>query len=353
MILNGFADDNATKELAVTDENIQVRLAARPDGLPKDSDWDIRHEPVPKAEAGQFVAQVLYVSLDPAMRGWMNAGRSYIPAVEIDAVMRAGGIARITESQLDGFEVGEHVYGMTGVQQFMVSDGKDMKKINPDLAPLPTFLSVLGMTGLTAYFGILDIGSIKAGETVVISGAAGAVGSIVGQIARIHDCRVIGIAGGEKKCGYLVDELGFDAAIDYKSEDLRKALREHCPEGIDVFFDNVGGETLNTVLPMLRMHGRVAICGAISQYNNTGPVVGPSNYMSLLVSRSRMEGFVVFDYAKRYPEAIQAMGGWIAEGKLKSQEQIEDGIENFPTVLLKLFEGGNFGKLILRNTDAF
>ncbi len=336
----------------MAEENIQVRLAARPVGLPTEKDWEIRTEPVPQAQDGEFVAEVLYVSLDPAMRGWMNAGRSYIAPVEIGAVMRAGGVARIRESKLAGFEVGDHVYCLTGVQQFFASDGKDVQKVDPNIAPLPTFLGALGMTGLTAYFGILDVGAIKAGETVVVSGAAGAVGSVVGQIARIHDCRVVGSAGGKEKCEYLVDELGFDAAIDYKSEDLGKSLRD-CPKGIDVFFDNVGGDTLNTVLPMLRMHGRVVICGAISQYNNTGPVTGPSNYMSLLVSRARMEGFVVFDYAKRYPEAFAAMGGWIADGRLKSQEQIEEGIENFPSVLLKLFEGGNFGKLILRNTAAF
>ncbi len=337
----------------MTDENIQVRLAVRPIGLPTDSDWEIRREPVPQAKEGQFVAEVLYVSLDPAMRGWMNAARSYIAPVEIGAVMRAGGIARIRDSKLPGFDVGEHVFCMTGVQQFCVSDGRDAQKVQPDIAPLPTFLGVLGMTGLTAYFGILDVGAIDAGETVVVSGAAGAVGSVVGQIARIHGCRVVGIAGGKQKCDYLIEELGFDAAIDYKNGGLRKALRKHCPDGVDVFFDNVGGETLNTVLPMLRMHGRVVICGAISQYNNTGPVTGPSNYMSLLVSRARMEGFVVFDYAKRYPEAVAAMVGWIADGRLQSQEQIEDGIENFPAALLKLFEGGNFGKLILKNTSAF
>ncbi len=337
----------------MTKENIQVRLAARPVGLPTENDWEIRREAVPVAENDQFVAEVLYVSLDPAMRGWMNAARSYIAPVEIGAVMRAGGIARICESKLPGFDVGEHVFCMTGVQQFCVSDGRDAQKVNPDIAPLPTFLGVLGMTGLTAYFGILDVGAIKSGETVVISGAAGAVGSVVGQIARIHDCRVVGIAGGKAKCDYLMDELGFDAAIDYKSDDLRKTLRQHCPDGVDVFFDNVGGDTLNTVLPMMRMHGRIVICGAISQYNNTGPVVGPSNYMSLLVSRARMEGFVVFDYAKRYPEAIAAMVSWLGDGRLKSQEQIEDGIENFPAVLLKLFEGSNFGKLILKNTSAF
>jgi len=337
----------------MTDKNTQVRLASRPVGTPTNDNWDIRHEAVPVPEDGQFVAQVHYISLDPAMRGWMNDARSYIPPVEIDAVMRAGGLAKVTASKHEGFDVGDYVFGMTGVQQYWLSDGKDVRKIDPDVAPLPTNLGVLGMTGLTAYFGILDVGALKSGDTVVVSGAAGAVGSVVGQIARIHDCRVVGIAGGRQKCDYLVEQLGFDAAIDYKSENLRKALRNHCPDGVDVFFDNVGGDTLNTVLPLMRMRGRVVICGAISQYNNTGPVEGPSNYMSLLVSRARMEGFVVFDYAKRYPEAIAAMGGWLASGQLKSQEQIEDGVENFPSVLLKLFEGGNFGKLIIRNTAAF
>ncbi len=337
----------------MTKQNTQVCLAARPAGLPKDSDWEIHRVPLPQVESDQFVAEVLYVSLDPAMRGWMNDARSYIEPVQIGEVMRAGGIARIRESKLSGFDVGEHIFCMSGVQQFCVSDGSGVQKVDPQIAPLPTFLGVLGMTGLTAYFGMLEVAGIETGETVVVSGAAGAVGSVAGQIARIHDCRVVGIAGGKQKCDYLVKELGFDAAIDYKGENLGKALRRHCPKGIDVFFDNVGGETLNTALPLLRMHGRVAICGAISQYNNTGPVAGPSNYLSLLVSRARMEGFIVFDYADRYPEAIAAMGAWLAAGKLKSKEQIEDGIENFPAVLLKLFEGGNFGKLILRNSDAF
>jgi len=336
----------------MTNENIQVCLAARPVGMPVDTDWDIRRSPVPQAEAGQFVAEVLYVSLDPAMRGWMNDARSYIEPVGIGDVMRAGGIARVCESKHPEIKVDDYVLCMTGIQQFCVSNGENVQKVNPDVATLTTYLGVLGMTGMTAYFGLLDVAGINEGETVVVSGAAGAVGSVVGQIARIKGCRVVGIAGGEQKCSYLVDELGFDAAIDYKREDLRKALREHCPKGIDVYFDNVGGETLNTILPMLRMHGRIAICGAISQYNNTGPVEGPSNYMALLVSRARMEGFVVFDYTKRFPEAVQDMAGWLANGSLKSKEQIEDGIENFPSIFLKLFEGGNFGKLIIRNTAA-
>ncbi len=337
----------------MTGENIQVCLAARPTGLPKSSDWEIRRTAIPEAGADQFVAEVLYVSLDPAMRGWMNDAKSYIEPVEIGAVMRAGGIARVRESNLAEFSVGDHVFCFTGVQQFVVSDGKGVQKVDASVAPLPTYLGALGMTGLTAYFGLLDVAEVKPEDTVVISGAAGAVGSVAGQIARIQGCRTVGIAGGQEKCAYLVDELGLDAAIDYKTDNLRESLREHCPKGIDVFFDNVGGETLNTVLPLMRMHGRIAICGAISQYNNTGPVVGPSNYLSLLVSRARMEGFVVFDYQKQFPQAFKAMGGWLAEGKLKSKEQIEEGIDQFPSVLLKLFEGGNFGKLILKNTAAF
>jgi len=333
-------------------ENIQVCLAARPVGMPVDSDWEIRRSAVPEAEDGQFVAEVLYVSLDPAMRGWMNDVRSYIEPVAIGAVMRAGGIARVTESRHDGFAVGDHIFCMTGVQQFVVSDGEGVTKVDGNIAPLPTYLGVLGMTGLTAYFGLLEVAALKEGDIVVVSGAAGAVGSVVGQIAKLKGCRVVGIAGGAEKCGYLVDELGFDAAVDYKNDDLHKALRAHCPKGVDVFFDNVGGDTLNTVLPMMRRHGRIAICGAISQYNNTTPVKGPSNYMSLLVSRARMEGFVVFDFADRYAGAIRDMAGWMAEGKLLSKDQIEEGIENFPSVLLKLFTGGNFGKLIIKNTAA-
>ena len=210
------------------------------------------------------------------------------------------------------------------------------------------YLSVLGMTGMTAYFGLLDVGAAKEGDTVVVSGAAGAVGTVVGQIAKILGCRVVGIAGGADKCRWLVDGLGFDAAIDYKSEDVRKALREHCPKGIDVYFDNVGGEILDIVLTQLAMHARVVICGAISQYNATDGVKGPANYLSLLVNRARMQGMVVFDYAARYGEAAQAMAGWLADGRLKAREDIVDGFETFPDTLLKLFRGDNTGKLLLK-----
>ena len=220
--------------------------------------------------------------------------------------------------------------------------------VDTALAPLPTYLSVLGMTGMTAYFGLFDVGAAKEGDTVVVSGAAGAVGTVVGQLAKIKGCRVVGIAGGAEKCRYLVDELGFDAAIDYKREDVRRMLREHCPKGIDVYFDNVGGEILDIALAQLAMHARVVICGAISQYNATEGVKGPANYLSLLVNRARMQGMVVFDYASRYGEAAREMGAWLAQGRLKSREDIVEGFDTFPEALLRLFRGANTGKLLLK-----
>jgi NADPH-dependent curcumin reductase CurA len=237
---------------------------------------------------------------------------------------------------------------MTGVQEYAVCKAKEMTKVDARLAPLPRYLGALGMPGLTAYFGLLDIGQPKEGETVVVSAAAGAVGAVVGQIARIKGCRVVGIAGGAAKCGYVTGELGFDAAIDYKSEEVLPALARHCPKGIDVYFDNVGGEILDAALALLARRARVIICGAISQYNNLSAVQGPRNYMSLLVNHALMEGFVVFDYAARYPEGMQALAGWMMAGKLKAREDIVDGLETFPDTLQKLFRGENFGKLVLK-----
>ena len=328
--------------------NRQIRLAARPVGLPKRSDWRFTEEPIPQAPDGQFVVRISHLSLDPAMRGWMNEGRSYIPPVEIGAVMRAGGAGRVVASKHPGFKEGDEVAGNFGVQQYAVSDGKGVRKVDTSFAPLARYLGALGMPGMTAYFGLLDIGKPKAGDTMVVSGAAGAVGSVVGQIAKIKECRVIGIAGGADKCRYLVDELGFDAAIDYKAEDVKDGLKRHCPKGIDVYFDNVGGEILDAALARLALHARIVICGAISQYNNTAPPKGPANYMSLLVNRASMTGMVVFDYADRYKEGAMQMAQWIAAGKLKAREDVvEGGIDAFPETLLKLFKGENFGKLVL------
>jgi NADPH-dependent curcumin reductase CurA len=328
--------------------NRQFRLAARPVGLPKRSDWNLTEEPLPEPGEGEFLVKALYISLDPAMRGWMNEGRSYIPPVGIGEVMRAGAIGRVVASKHKDYAIGDCVYSHFGVQEYALSKGQGATKVDPRLAPLPVYLGALGMPGMTAYFGLFDIGKPEPGQTVVVSGAAGAVGMVVGQLAKIHGCRVVGIAGGADKCRYLVAELGFDAAIDYKGEDVRKALREHCPKGLDVYFDNVGGDILDAALANLARHARIVICGAISQYNNTTAVKGPSNYLSLLVNRASMTGMVVFDYAARYPEAAKAMAGWLAAGKLKSREDVVAGFANFPETLLKLFAGENFGKLVLQ-----
>jgi NADPH-dependent curcumin reductase CurA len=237
---------------------------------------------------------------------------------------------------------------MFGMQDFAVMDGRLAQKVDTTLAPMPLYLSALGMPGMTAYFGLLDVGAPQPGQTVVVSAASGAVGALVGQIARLHGCRAVGIAGGPEKCAYVRDELGFDAVIDYKNEDVGRGLSAHCPNGIDVYFDNVGGAILDEAMARLARHARVVICGAISQYNS-GSVAGPKNYLMLLVQHARMEGFVVFDYAARYGEGAQAMAGWLAEGKLKSKEDIVDGLETFPETLLKLFSGENFGKLMIRS----
>ena len=336
----------------MTDQNRQFKLAARPVGMVKRSDFDFTSSPSPEPGPGQVLIRVLYVSLDPAMRGWMNEGRSYIPPVALGEVMRAGTAGRVVKSNNPRFTVGDYVAGWGGVQDYVVSDGKDISKVDPRVAPLPVFLGTLGMPGMTAYFGLLEVGKPKEGETVVVSGAAGAVGTVVGQVAKIKGCRVVGIAGGPDKCRWIVDELGFDAAIDYKSEDVNKSLRQHCPKGVDVYFDNVGGDILDAALARMARNGRIVICGAISQYNNTTPVKGPSNYLSLLVNRASMTGMVVMDYTERFGEAVREMAGWMKSGKLKSREEIVDGLETFPETLLMLFNGGNTGKLLIKVSDA-
>ena len=329
--------------------NHQFRLAARrPVGLPERNDWSQTEEPVREPGEGEFLVKILYLSLDPAMRGWMNEGRSYIAPVRIGDVMRAQGAGRVIASKHKSFAVGDAVAGPFGVQEYALSKGDGVHKVDPALAPLPVYLGALGMTGMTAYFGLLEVGKPEPGQTVVVSGAAGAVGTVVGQIARIKGCRVIGIAGGAEKGRYIVSELGFDAAIDYKSENVRKALRQHCPKGIDVFFDNVGGDILDAALANLARRARIVICGAISQYNDMTAVKGPRNYLSLLINRASMTGMVVFDYADRYAAASKIMAGWFAEGRLKSREDIVPGFLTFPETLLKLFAGENVGKLVLK-----
>ena len=359
----------------VSTVNHQVRLASRPVGLPTDANWQFTEEPVNDPGAGGVLVQVLALSLDPAMRGWMNEGRSYIKPVEIGEVMRAGGIGRVVDSRAKGFAAGDLVAGTFGIQEYWSASAEQLPKsglhkIDPRLGSATQWLNVLGMPGMTAYFGLLDVGQPKAGNTVVVSGAAGAVGQTVGQLAKIKGCRVVGIAGGPAKCEWVVRELGFDACIDYKAtapsgaapkdspvgaqrwDAVREGLKQHCPQGVDVYFDNVGVPILDAVLARINRKARIVICGAIAQYNATGAMQGPKTYMSLLVNRARMEGMVVFDYADRYPQAIAELAGYLKDGRMKSREDVvRGGVRAFPSTLLKLFAGENFGKLVLHVAD--
>jgi NADPH-dependent curcumin reductase CurA len=335
--------------------NHQIRLAARPVGLPTPDNWSATTEAVAEPEEGGVLLQTLALSLDPAMRGWMSEGRSYIPPVGIGEVMRAGGVGRVIASKSPHFAVGDLVSAGFGVQQYLRLGAAEFKrngivKIDLRMGSLTQWLNVLGMPGMTGYFGLMDVGQPQAGETLVVSGAAGAVGQTVGQVAKIKGCRVVGIAGGKAKCDWVVKELGFDACIDYKAGPgaVREGLKEHCPKGVDIYFDNVGGEILDTVLARINRKARIIICGAISQYNATSAIAGPKNYLSLLVNRARMEGIVVFDYADRYHLAVAEMAGYLKDGRMKSKEDVVEGIEQFPEALLKLFNGENFGKLVLQ-----
>ena len=332
----------------MTLQNNKYVLAHRPVGVPDDKTFSWKTSDVPELADGEICIKVKMISIDPAMRGWINEGKSYVPPVQIGEVMRAGGVGEVVASKNEKFAVGDHVVGLPGTQEYCVTDGKGFTKVDPALAPINKYLGVLGMPGMTAYFGILEVGQPQAGETVVVSAAAGAVGGLVGQIAKIKGCRVIGIAGGPEKCKKVKAELGFDECIDYKNENVKKSLKELCPDGINVYFDNVGGEILEAALANLAMKARVVVCGAISQYNNTEMGTGPRNYLALLVTRSRMEGMVVFDWAKRYGEAAKQMGQWMMQGKLKAEEHIVEGLETYPQTLQMLFKGENKAKLIIK-----
>ena len=336
--------------------NQQFLLAARPVGLPQAHDWQFHEQAVPEPQEGEIVVKVLYLSLDPAMRGWMNEGRSYIRPVAIGEVMRAGGLGIVVASRSPAFATGDYVVGGTGVQRYWSGPADDrnagFRRIGSTVEHPTAWLNTLGMPGMTAWFGLREVGQARAGDTVVISGAAGAVGMTAGQIAKQMGCRVVGIAGGADKCRFVVERLGFDACIDYKAGPVQAGLKEHCPDGVDVYFDNVGGEILDAVLTRIRLHARIVICGAISQYNATEKVTGPSNYLALLVNRARMEGMVVFDYAARYPEAVAQLSQWLREGAIQSIEHVVEGFEGFPQALLMLFEGRNLGKLVLKVADA-
>lgn len=329
--------------------NKQLIFKKRPEGFPPADTWELVKSEVRTPGEGEIVVKQHYISLDPAMRGWLDDRKSYIPPVGIDEVMRAGTVGEVVVSNgHPRFKVGDFVSGWGGVQQYTVGNEYNYFKVDPSLAPLETYISTLGMPGMTAYFGILEVGQIKEGETVLVSAASGAVGSVVSQIAKIKGCRVVGIAGGPKKCSYLIDELGLDGAIDYKNENLYTAIKEHCPKGIDVFFDNVGNPTLDIALAHIRKNARIVLCGAISQYNNRESIQGPANYLSLLINTARMEGIVVLDYASRYMEAAMQMGQWMHMGKLKSKEDVYEGIENFYETYQRLFNGDKLGKLVLK-----
>lgn len=329
-------------------KNTQVKLIKRPVGEPTNECWKIEENETPELNDGEVLLKTQYLSIDPAMRGWMNASRSYIKPVEIDAVMRALGVGEVIDSKDDKFKKGDFVTGNVGVQEYAALPAKDLVKVDPSFVDLPVYLGTLGMSGMTAYFGLLDTGQPKEGETVVVSGAAGSVGSVVGQIAKIKGCRVVGIAGGKDKCDYVVNELGFDACVDYKEDGLRKGLAKACPNGVDIYFDNVGGEILDTMLTLINKKARIVICGAISQYNETQSQ-GPKNYLSLLVNRARMEGIVVFDNVENYDKAAKEMGGWIAAGKLNANYHVEEGgVKAFQETLMKLFSGANTGKMVLK-----
>jgi NADPH-dependent curcumin reductase CurA len=339
--------------------NHQIRLAARPVGLPQASDWSHTTAPVTEPVEGGLLIKTLALSIDPAMRGWMNEGKSYIAPVGIGEVMRAGGVGQVVASRHPDYAVGDMVSAGLGVQEYLALAPSDiarsgLAKIDLRMGSLSQWLNVLGMPGMTGYFGLMDVGQPRAGETLVVSGAAGAVGQTVGQVAKIKGCRVVGIAGGQAKCDWVVQELGFDACIDYKASPsaVREGLKAHCPKGVDIYFDNVGGDILDTVLTRINRKARIVICGAISQYNNTTPVQGPANYLSLLVNRARMEGIVVFDYADRYAVGVAEMAGYLREGRMKSKEDIVVGLDQFPETLLKLFRGENFGKLVLQVAQA-
>jgi hypothetical protein len=328
-------------------------LAKRPPpGLVASDVFRIEDRQLAAPGPGEFRVRIAYVSLDPAMRGWINEGKSYIPPVAIGEVMRAFAVGTVDASNNPAFKVGDAVQGLFGVQQFAIvkaADANTVNKVDPSQAPLQRWIGGLGMPGWTAYFGLLDVGKPKPGETVVVSAASGAVGSIVGQIAKIKGCRAVGIAGGADKCRYVVEDLGFDACVDYKAGKLAADLKAACPNGIDVNFENVGGDIMDTVLLQMNPFGRIALCGLISAYNATSMPEGPKNLRAVLTQRLTMRGLIVFDWASRIPEAIRDLGQWHKDGKLKIKEDVrEGGVDAFPGVLNLLYTGGNFGKLVLK-----
>jgi len=327
-------------------------LASRPVGLAKTSDFAWSEVAVPKVMQGQLRVRNVYLSLDPTNRGWINPNPTYMPPVQIGEVVRGLGLGVVEESRNPSFNEGDLVQGLLGWQVYQVSEGEGFSIVPriPSL-PLTAYLGALGHIGLTAYFGLLDIGKPKVGETIVVTAAAGAVGSLVGQIGKMKGCRVVGIAGSDEKCSWLKEDLGFDGAINYKSANLDEALRESCPDGIDIDFENVGGRIMDTILGQINLGARIVLCGLISQYNSTRPVSGPYNFPNVLIRRARVEGFIVLDYLDRSNEALSEMAEWLVSGKLKYRVEVVQGLESAPTALNKLFDGSHNGKLIVQVSE--
>jgi NADPH-dependent curcumin reductase CurA len=332
--------------------NRQWRLAARPIGLIQESDFEWHEEPVPTLGDDEILVRSIYLSLDPANRGWVREVKSYIPPVTIGEVMRGLTIGIVEQSYHADFQDGDIVQGMLGWQEYALTDGAGLTRLPRDPSiPLTAFLGLFGIIGPTAYFGLLDIGKPKVGETLVVSAAAGAVGSLVGQIGKIKGCRVVGIAGTNEKCHWITEELGFNAAINYKTESIGERVKTHGPGGIDVYFDNVGGDILDAILGLINVRARIVICGTISQANVTVAVPGPYNFRNILTQRARVEGFIVLDYVDRFQEAIEDLRRWLAEGRIQYRVDLVDGLENAPRAINKLFDGSNKGKLIIKVSE--
>ena len=333
--------------------NRQILLAKRPPGTPEESDFELVEAPMPTPGEGEVLVRSIYLSLDPYMRGRMRDVKSYAPPLPIGGVMEGGMVGEVVESKNPAFKAGDFVEERLGWQEYGVSDGSGLRKLDPAVAPISTANGVLGMPGMTAYFGLLEVGEPKAGDTVLVSAASGAVGALVGQIAKIKGCRAVGIAGSDEKCRYVVEELGFDDAFNYKTAgpDLNAAIVKSCPDGVDVYFDNVGGKILDAVLRHIRLHARVVICGMISEINLTEPELAPRATRALLVNRARMQGLIVFDWVDRYREGIEQMAAWLKSGELKYKEDIVKGLENAPKAFIGLLRGENFGKLLVRVGD--
>lgn len=333
-------------------QNRKIVLASRPVGVPVESDFRLEDEPVPEPRPGECLIQVSYLSVDPYMRGRISGRKSYAAAVELGQTIVGAAVGKVIDSNSDEFAVGDYATGSLGWQEYAVAPADGLRRVDPAKAPLSAYLGVLGMPGLTAYYGLLKVAGVSPGETVCVSGAAGAVGSAVGQIARIHGCRAVGIAGGSEKCAWVTDELGFEAAVDYKSQDVGRALGNACPDGIDVYFDNVGGPVTDAVFPHLNVRSRVAICGQISQYNAVEAPVGPRLLWHFIVKRIRAEGFLVFDFREHDEASLAQMADWVASGKLQYRETFDEGIENAPRAFIGMLGGANIGKQVVKLSDA-